>query len=68
MRLRTALCSAVSTLSALALLSACGSGSTTSASSSDTPPAGVDYPRSDTDFWNSYIKYTPGTPRSWGWT
>ncbi|MFF4346087.1 sugar ABC transporter substrate-binding protein [Streptomyces sp. NPDC001530] len=58
MRVRTALCSAVSALSALALLSACGSGSTTSASS-DKPLVGVDYPRSDTDFWNSYIKYTP---------
>ncbi|MGW2954388.1 sugar ABC transporter substrate-binding protein [Streptomyces eurythermus] len=58
MRVRTALCSAVSALSALALLSACGSGST-SASSSDRPLVGVDYPRSDTDFWNSYIKYTP---------
>ncbi|KUN24691.1 ABC transporter substrate-binding protein [Streptomyces antibioticus] len=58
MRLRTALCSAVSTLSALALLTACGSGSTSS-SSSDKPLVGVDYPRSDTDFWNSYIKYTP---------
>ncbi|WP_329359861.1 sugar ABC transporter substrate-binding protein [Streptomyces sp. NBC_01483] len=59
MRLRTALCSAVSALSALALLSACDSGSTTSASSGDAPLVGVDYPRSDTDFWNSYIKYTP---------
>jgi ribose transport system substrate-binding protein len=59
MRLRSALCSAVSTLSALALLSACGSGSTSAASASDTPLVGVDYPRSDTDFWNSYIKYTP---------
>ncbi|MEU1032470.1 sugar ABC transporter substrate-binding protein [Streptomyces mirabilis] len=59
MRLRTALCSAVSALSAMALLSACGSGSTTSASSGDVPLVGVDYPRSDTDFWNSYIKYTP---------
>ncbi|MGW8879893.1 sugar ABC transporter substrate-binding protein [Streptomyces mirabilis] len=58
MRLRTALCSAVSTLSALALLSACSSGST-SASAGDAPLVGVDYPRSDTDFWNSYIKYTP---------
>ncbi|WP_369240294.1 sugar ABC transporter substrate-binding protein [Streptomyces sp. R21] len=57
MRVRTALCSAVSALSALALLSACSS-STTSASS-DKPLIGVDYPRSDTDFWNSYIKYTP---------
>ncbi|MFF4253760.1 sugar ABC transporter substrate-binding protein [Streptomyces sp. NPDC001663] len=59
MRLRTALCSAVSALSALALLSACSSGSTTSASAGDAPLVGVDYPRSDTDFWNSYIKYTP---------
>lgn len=55
MRLRTALCSAVSTLSVLALLSACSSGST-SASAGDAPLVGVDYPRSDTDFWNSYIK------------
>ena len=59
MRLRTALCSAVSAVSALTLLSACSSGSTTSASSGDEPLVGVDYPRSDTDFWNSYIKYTP---------
>ncbi|MFJ3779994.1 sugar ABC transporter substrate-binding protein [Streptomyces sp. NPDC090075] len=58
MRLRTALCSTAA-VSALALLSACGSGSDTSASSSDKPLVGVDYPRSDTDFWNSYIKYTP---------
>jgi ABC-type sugar transport system substrate-binding protein len=59
MRLRTALCSAVSALSALALLSACGSGSTDSSASGDKPLVGVDYPRSDTDFWNSYIKYSP---------
>ncbi|WP_330292722.1 sugar ABC transporter substrate-binding protein [Streptomyces sp. NBC_00576] len=57
MRLRTALCSAVSALSALALLSACSNASTTS--SDGKPLIGVDYPRSDTDFWNSYIKYTP---------
>ncbi|MET7517718.1 hypothetical protein ABZS88_30345 [Streptomyces sp. NPDC005480] len=43
MRLRTALCSAVSTLSASALLSACGSGSTTSESSSGKSLVGVDY-------------------------
>ena len=57
MRVRTALCSAVSALSALALLSACSNSSTSA--SSDKPLIGVDYPRSDTDFWNSYIKYTP---------
>ncbi|GGR76606.1 ABC transporter substrate-binding protein [Streptomyces humidus] len=59
MRLRTTLCSAVSALSALALLSACNSGSAASGSSGGEPLVGVDYPRSDTDFWNSYIKYTP---------
>ncbi|MEU9671840.1 sugar ABC transporter substrate-binding protein [Streptomyces bobili] len=59
MRLKTALCTTASALSALALLSACSSGSTTAASASGTPLVGVDYPRSDTDFWNSYIKYTP---------
>ncbi|MEV4116251.1 sugar ABC transporter substrate-binding protein [Nonomuraea sp. NPDC049695] len=58
MRLSTVLCSAASTLSALVLLSACGSADT-QATSSGTPLIGVDYPRSDTDFWNSYIKYTP---------
>jgi ABC-type sugar transport system substrate-binding protein len=28
-------------------------------SASGTPLIGLDYPRSDTDFWNSYIKYAP---------
>ncbi|KFF99058.1 sugar ABC transporter substrate-binding protein [Streptomyces europaeiscabiei] len=59
MRVRTTLCSAASALSALALLTACGGSGSTTASSSDKPLVGVDYPRSDTDFWNSYIKYTP---------
>jgi simple sugar transport system substrate-binding protein/ribose transport system substrate-binding protein len=40
-----------------AVLSACGtSGSGTGGGAA---VVGVDYPRSDTDFWNSYIKYTP---------
>lgn len=59
MRLRTVLCSTASVVCALTLLSGCGGGPTTAASSSDKPLVGVDYPRSDTDFWNSYIKYTP---------
>jgi ribose transport system substrate-binding protein len=42
-------------LSATAALAACGS--TTSGSGGDL--VGVDYPRSDTDFWNSYISYVP---------
>ncbi|MEU1853153.1 sugar ABC transporter substrate-binding protein [Streptomyces sp. NPDC019990] len=59
MKLRTALCSTASALSALALLTACSSDSGTAAASGGKPLVGVDYPRSDTDFWNSYIKYTP---------
>ncbi|MFD9126243.1 sugar ABC transporter substrate-binding protein [Kitasatospora sp. NPDC059571] len=59
MRLRTALCSTTSALASLALLSACSSGTGTTAASGGAPLVGVDYPRSDTDFWNSYIKYTP---------
>lgn len=58
MRLKTALCSVVSATSALLLISACGGGSA-STSADGAPLVGVDYPRSDTDFWNSYIKYTP---------
>ena len=42
-------------LSATAALAACGN--TTSGSGGDV--VGVDYPRSDTDFWNSYIGYVP---------
>src|SRR6266496_3825254 len=44
--------------SALALVSACNRNSDSSTGSSK-PVVGVDYPRSDTDFWNSFIKYTP---------
>ncbi|MFL6140537.1 MAG: sugar ABC transporter substrate-binding protein [Labedaea sp.] len=42
-------------LSATVALAACGS--TTGKSGGDV--VGVDYPRSDTDFWNSYISYVP---------
>ncbi|MER6220965.1 sugar ABC transporter substrate-binding protein [Streptomyces sp900105755] len=60
MRPRPVLFSAASALSALVLLGACGGGS----GSPDTPGGakplvGVDYPRSDTDFWNAYMRYTP---------
>ncbi|MCS7477058.1 sugar ABC transporter substrate-binding protein [Umezawaea endophytica] len=36
-----------------------GCGDTSGSGASGAPVVGVDYPRSDTDFWNSYIKYTP---------
>lgn len=44
---------------AAALLSACANSETATPGGSSTPVVGVDYPRSDTDFWNSYIKYVP---------
>src|SRR3954464_14816019 len=34
-------------------------GSSSGGSSASKPTIGVDYPRSDTDFWNSYISYVP---------
>jgi ribose transport system substrate-binding protein len=43
-------------LSTAAVLAACGN---TSTSGSGAGAVGVDYPRSDTDFWNSYISYVP---------
>jgi ribose transport system substrate-binding protein len=43
-------------LSAAAALAACGSGDS---AGSGATVVGVDYPRSDTDFWNSYIGYVP---------
>jgi ribose transport system substrate-binding protein len=51
------LCAAVAGVLTAATLAGCsGSGSTGAAGST---VVGVDYPRSDTDFWNAYIKYVP---------
>ncbi|TQM79152.1 simple sugar transport system substrate-binding protein/ribose transport system substrate-binding protein [Saccharothrix saharensis] len=47
-----------------AALTACGSGA--GSAGDGGPVVGVDYPRSDTDFWNSYIKYTPGAAAELG--
>jgi ABC-type sugar transport system substrate-binding protein len=54
----TVLRTVTSVASALILLSACGKASDTT-TAGGKPVVGVDYPRSDTDFWNSFIKYTP---------
>ncbi|MDX3074040.1 sugar ABC transporter substrate-binding protein [Streptomyces sp. NPDC088354] len=40
-------------------LTACGDSGSSSGTGGGSTVIGVDYPRSDTDFWNSYIKYTP---------
>jgi simple sugar transport system substrate-binding protein/ribose transport system substrate-binding protein len=42
----------------VAALAACGSGTTTQAGGGGGK-VGIDYPRADSDFWNSYIKYVP---------
>ncbi|MFK4036633.1 sugar ABC transporter substrate-binding protein [Nonomuraea wenchangensis] len=43
----------------LAVVTACGSGSTTEGASGGGGKVGIDHPRADSDFWNSYIKYVP---------
>ncbi|WP_367127447.1 sugar ABC transporter substrate-binding protein [Saccharothrix sp. HUAS TT1] len=48
--------SAVAALTAA--LTACG-GSDAGSAGNGKPVVGLDFPRSDTDFWNSYIKYSP---------
>ena len=52
-------------LTVLALTACGGSGPAPGASGGSTV-IGVDYPRSDTDFWNSYIKYTPESAKELG--
>ena len=62
-----------SALTAAATLAACGGGSSSttnsgSAGSSGSALVGVDYPRSDTDFWNAYIRYAPQKAKTLGIT
>ncbi|MFF0305249.1 sugar ABC transporter substrate-binding protein [Streptomyces sp. NPDC004562] len=57
---RYACLGALAALSVPALTACGGSGpASTSGPGGGSTVVGVDYPRSDTDFWNSYIKYTP---------
>ncbi len=58
MHLNRLLAGSAAVLLAAGLVSACSSSKTT-ASGGGAPLVGVDYPRSDTDFWNSYIRYVP---------
>jgi simple sugar transport system substrate-binding protein/ribose transport system substrate-binding protein len=55
-------------LSAALFTTACGNdgSSDNGDSGSSAPLVGVDYPRSDTDFWNSYIKYVPQSAKELG--
>lgn len=67
---RTALLSAGLTMAlglTATLAAGCGDdGTGGNGSGSATPVIGVDYPRSDTDFWNSYIKYVPQSAQELG--
>ncbi|MGM1064832.1 sugar ABC transporter substrate-binding protein [Saccharothrix sp. Mg75] len=55
-RTRARLAAVAALTTALGACGAPGPGSGTPGA----PVVGVDYPRSDTDFWNSYIEYSPG--------
>ncbi|GAA1382963.1 sugar ABC transporter substrate-binding protein [Catellatospora chokoriensis] len=50
---------AAATVVAAALVAGCSAENTPGGAGSGKPVIGVDYPRSDTDFWNAYIKYVP---------
>ncbi|MBO0842952.1 MAG: sugar ABC transporter substrate-binding protein [Nocardioides sp.] len=64
-RLKTFSIAAVALATACLGLAGCGSNA---AGSSAKPLVGVDYPRSDSDFWNAYIKYVPDMAKSVGVT
>jgi ABC-type sugar transport system substrate-binding protein len=57
----------VTTLGATSSVSACNRDSPAAGGTGTSAPlVGVDYPRSDTDFWNSYIKYVPQSAQALG--
>ncbi|MCL8017139.1 sugar ABC transporter substrate-binding protein [Streptomyces sp. AS02] len=58
-RTRSTAAAATAVLAVLALATACNRGSTATAASGggDKPAIGIDLPRSDSDFWNSYAEY-----------
>ncbi|MER6001968.1 sugar ABC transporter substrate-binding protein [Nonomuraea angiospora] len=51
--------SAVAAAALLAVVTACGSGTTTTGEGGGGGKVGIDHPRADSNFWNSYIKYVP---------
>jgi ABC-type sugar transport system substrate-binding protein len=53
-------------LSTAVLTAGCSRDSTSGTGDASAPLIGVDYPRSDTDFWNSYIKYVPQSAKDVG--
>ncbi|MBE1587359.1 sugar ABC transporter substrate-binding protein [Nonomuraea angiospora] len=51
--------SAVAAAALLAVVTACGSGTATTGGGGGGGKVGIDHPRADSNFWNSYIKYVP---------
>jgi len=47
-------------------LAACNNSSDSGSGSGSDPVIGSDYPRSDTDFWNAYVRYTPTEAKALG--
>ncbi|MFC4498011.1 MULTISPECIES: sugar ABC transporter substrate-binding protein [Streptomyces] len=56
-RIRSTAAAAGAVLTALALVTACNRDGNSSGSAGDKPAIGIDLPRSDSDFWNSYAQY-----------
>ncbi|MFI5890204.1 sugar ABC transporter substrate-binding protein [Actinoplanes sp. NPDC051513] len=57
--MRYAFRSALAAVLILSTAAACGDDSASTGAGSSNPPIGVDLPRADSDFWNSYAKYVP---------
>ncbi|MGC5168380.1 sugar ABC transporter substrate-binding protein [Luteimicrobium sp. DT211] len=69
MRLNKTALAAVTAALSVCALAACSSGSGGASSTSGggkAPLVGVDYPRSDSDFWNAYITYVPEMAKTVG--
>lgn len=56
-RTRSAAAAAGAVLTALALVTACNRDGSGTGAGGDEPAIGIDLPRSDSDFWNSYAQY-----------
>ena len=57
----------VTTLGIASAMAGCNRQSSSAGDETNSSPlVGVDYPRSDTDFWNSYIKYVPQSAQELG--
>ncbi|GAA3732881.1 sugar ABC transporter substrate-binding protein [Plantactinospora mayteni] len=56
---RSPIAATAAVVMSVALLTGCAGSDNSTGDNGSAGVVGVDYPRSDTDFWNSYIKYTP---------